>query len=123
LEIGDTNNGGTMKEVMVDGVKYVEESEVKQAENFNLVRSHGAGVFAGEIVRRDGKEVEMKNAIRIWYWDGAASLSQLAKEGTTAPQNCKFCVPVSVTLLDVIEILKCTDKARESIQAVKSWKR
>jgi hypothetical protein len=64
----------------------------------------------------------MINARRLWYWDGAASLSQLAMEGVTKPQNCKFAMPVDVELLQVIEILDVTRKAKENIEKVSIWK-
>lgn len=46
-----------------------------------MVRTYSAGVFLGTVAARDGKEVTLTNARRIWYWDGAATLSQLATEG------------------------------------------
>lgn len=65
----------------------------------------------------------MKDARRIWFWAGAASLSQLAKDGTTDPSSCKFTVTVdSITILDAIEIIPCTDKAIKSIEDVEVWK-
>ena len=47
-----------------------------------IVRTYSAGVFAGNLKSRDGKEVTLTNARRLWYWSGAASLSQLAVAGT-----------------------------------------
>ncbi len=89
-----------------------------------MVRTYSAGVFAGTVVSRKGKEVELKNARRIWYWDGAASLSQLATEGTKKPENCKFPVPVaSVLLTEVVEIIPITLAARKSIAAVPVWQK
>jgi hypothetical protein len=65
----------------------------------------------------------MRNARRIWYWEGAASLSQLAMEGSSKPQNCKFPAPVDrVELLQVIEILDVTEKAKQNIESVIVWK-
>jgi hypothetical protein len=88
-----------------------------------IVRTYSAGVFAGFLDSRDGKEVFLKKARRLWYWAGAASLSQLAMEGTSKPDECKFpCSVDSVTLLEAIEILDCTDKAKASIEAVPIWK-
>lgn len=88
-----------------------------------IVRTYSAGVFAGELESRKGQEVVMRNARRIWYWDGAASLSQLANEGTSKPQNCKFPAPVDrVELLQAIEILDVTPAARKNIEAVPVWK-
>jgi hypothetical protein len=87
-----------------------------------MVRTYSAGVFAGIIVKRKGKEVLLKNARRIWYWDGAASLSQLATSGTSKPQNCKFPAPVaSVLLTEVIEIIPITLAAKKSIAEVPRW--
>jgi hypothetical protein len=89
-----------------------------------IVRTHSAGIFAGELESRNGKEVVLLNARRIWYWDGAASLSQLAMEGTKCPENCKFpCEVNRVELLEAIEILDVTEKAKESIKNVPIWER
>lgn len=87
-----------------------------------ICRTYSAGVFAGELVSRNGREVVLKNARRLWYWKGAASLSQLAQEGTSDPKGCKFpCEVDRVELLEAIEILDVTPKARESIKSVKVW--
>lgn len=89
-----------------------------------IVRCNRAGVFYGTLSEKEGQEVELKDCRRIWYWDGAASLHQLAAEGTTAPSNCKFTMRVeSIVLTEAIEIIPCTDKAIESIEAVEEWKR
>jgi hypothetical protein len=92
-------------------------------ELYVIVRTHSAGVFAGEFVSRKGREVILANARRLWYWAGAASLSQLAVTGTSRPGACKFPVEVSkVELLEVIEILDVTPAAQASIKAVPIWK-
>ena len=89
-----------------------------------IVRCDRSGVFYGGIELRNGQEVTMRNARCLWYWDGAASLLQLAKEGTTKPRNCKFTVYVDeLTVVDAIEILPCTDKAADSIEGVSEWRR
>ena len=89
-----------------------------------LVRTYSAGVFVGELIRRDGKEVELNNARRIWYWSGAATLSQLAMEGTSDPNNCKFPRAVeSIILTEVIEIIPITEQAKTSIYGVPVWKK
>jgi len=88
-----------------------------------LVRGDRSGVFFGELIERNCQEVELKNCRRIWYWDGAASISQLAKEGTKIPDNCKFTVTVEkIIITDAIEIILCTDESITSIEGVKEWK-
>lgn len=89
-----------------------------------IVRTYSAGVFYGELVKKDGKEVELKNARRIWYWSGAASLSQLAMSGTSDPSNCKFPEAAArVILTEAIEILETTKRAQKSIEGVEIWKK
>ena len=88
-----------------------------------IVRTYSAGVFAGELKSRKGQEVVLTNARRIWYWAGASSLSQLAVDGTSKPDECKFpCEVPKVELLQAIEILDVTEKAKDSIKAVPVWK-
>jgi hypothetical protein len=88
-----------------------------------IVRTYSAGVFAGELESRNGQEVVLRNARRLWYWAGAASLSQLAMEGTKIPESCKFPQEVDrVELLQAIEILDVTKAARINIAGVEVWK-
>ena len=87
-----------------------------------IVRTYSAGVFLGTVAERNGKEAVLTNARRIWYWDGAASLSQLALDGTSKPENCKFPAAVpQVLLTEVIEIIPASEKAINSITAVPVW--
>jgi len=114
--------------ISINGVEYVKTTDVKEmakTENglkYVLIRTQNAGVFAGHLESRTGQEVVLRNARRIWYWDGAASLSQLAMEGTKKPENCKFpCEVDTVNLMQVIEVIDCTEKAKKSIKGVKVW--
>lgn len=92
-------------------------------ETRKIIRANGAGVFFGEVNKIEGSTVTLTNARRLWYWDGAASLSQLAQEGTSKPSNCKFPVAIDeVIVFNVLEILSVTDKAAKSIDGVKVWK-
>ena len=88
-----------------------------------IIRGDRSGVEFGELVEQNCSVVTLNNARRLWYWAGAASLSQLAMEGTKRPQDCKFTVTVSsITILDAVEIIPCTDKAIKSIEEVDEWK-
>lgn len=90
-----------------------------------IVRTYSAGVFAGNLKSKDDvtRSVVLENARRIWKWEGAASLSQLAMEGTKKPEECKFPCPVdSIQLFEVIEILDTTAQAEKSIKEVFEWK-
>lgn len=92
--------------------------------DYIICRTYSAGVFAGTLVSRKGQEVELKNARRLWYWDGAASLSQLSQEGVKKPEDCKFpCEVPTVILTQAIELLPVSKQARQSIAGVAVWKR
>ncbi len=108
-------------ELVISGVTYIKK-EAMADKCYCIVRTYSAGVFAGNLVERDGKEGIVTNDRRLWRWAGAASLSKLEMEGTSDPENCKFpCVVDKVILTEIIEVIPCTKKARASIQAVKIW--
>jgi hypothetical protein len=89
-----------------------------------IVRTNKAGVFFGKIEKKDGNTVTLSSARRLWYWEGAASLSELAQFGTASVSGCKFpCAVDEVELFDVLEILSVTNEAAASIDGVKEWKR
>ena len=119
-----------INEIEINGVEYIRKDQVSAATVTNIdgkpyviVRTYSAGVFAGYLDERNGKEAKILNARRLWYWKGAASLSQLAVDGTSCPDECKFPVVVpSIELTEVIEILVCSEKSKKSIDGVKVWK-
>lgn len=95
----------------------------KKKAKYSIIRCNGAGVFMAQIVSRKGTGAKLKDSRRLWYWSGAASLSQLAVEGTKKPSECKF--PVAMPeqeVMNIIEIIPMTDAAVESIKAVPVWK-
>ena len=89
-----------------------------------VVRTDRAGAWVGNLISRNGTEAVLENARRLWYWDGAVSLSQLAIDGVSKPENCKFPESVKELLvMGVIEIIPLTDKAVKSINEVAIWKK
>lgn len=117
-----------MSTITIDGIEFVPKSEVSsEAPSVNglpyrIVRTYSAGVFAGYVKKHDGQNVVLLNARRLWYWSGAASLSQLANDGVKTPASCKFPTEVSqIELTQAIEILAVTEKAKKSIDSVKVW--
>ena len=123
-----------METMTINGEEWVKKSTIPQQEERELsvnleglkycvVRTYSAGAFAGYVKERKGKETTLLKARRLWYWDGAASLSELAMHGVARPRNCKFPCPVEeVELTEVIEVIPATVKARKSIEGVKEWK-
>lgn len=91
-----------------------------------IVRTYSAGVHAGFLESLEGKQAVLRDARRIWWWTGAASLSQLAAEGTSKPKDCKFSVPTQrITLTEAIEVIETSaeiPEGRLSVQEVPAWK-
>mgnify|MGYP006291046313 CR=1 FL=1 len=118
----------SVNEITINGKQYVEKGTTAPAQNtdglqYVIARTYSAGVFAGYLKQRNGTECELLNARRLWYWDGAATLSELSVKGVGKPENCKFPEEVpSVILTETIEILPCSEQAMTSIKDVKIWK-
>ena len=103
----------------------MEIKKENKGKTYCIVRTYSAGVFAGLFDRNiKGKEGTVFNARRIFYWDGACSLSQLANEGTKKPDECKFAQEVAeVDLKEIIEVIPTTETARKNIADVKVWEK
>ena len=122
------------KEINVDGSNacdvYLYHNGESQKENipaewgqYVIVRTYSAGVFAGYLEKRNGKEGTIRKARRLWMWYGAASLSQLAVDGVSLPNECKFpCEVDKIEVTEIVEVVYTTEKARLSIASVPIWK-
>ena len=124
-----------IKEVEINGILYVPKgTNENQLAKPNvdglkavLIRSYAAGVHFGWLRDQEfteaGKVVTLVNTRRIWYWDGAASLSQVALEGVKKPESCKFSVMIDENeIVNVIETIPLTEKALDNLLKVAIWK-
>lgn len=104
--------------VPTDSVKAIAEPGMR----FCIVRTYSAGVHAGYVKQQNGKEVTLVNARRLWKWAGAFTLSEMAVSGVSKPSECKFATAVpEIILTEAIEIIPCTEKAKEIILGVKDY--
>jgi len=86
-----------------------------KAKSVVLVRTYSAGVHVGTLVKREGKEVELADARRIWYWKGANTLHEVALKGVG--KGSRISDPVgSILLTEAIELIPVTDEAIQSIE-------
>ena len=118
------------KTIKIDDVEYVRKDEISQkAESVDgmecvIVRTYSAGVFMGYLEKREGQEVILRKARMLWKWDGATTLSQIAEDGVSKPENCMFPQETQrILLLNAISIYSVTEKAKKSIDGVKVWKK
>lgn len=119
-----------MKEINIDGTIYVPKDEATSAQfahdaeglPYVVIRTYSAGVHAGYLKHRDGKEVLLYNSRRLWKWAGAFTLSEIAVNGVSNPGECRFATTLpEIILTEAIEIIKCTEKARKIIEEVEDY--
>ena len=90
--------------------------------SYVIARTYSAGVFAGTLVSRDGREVVLSGARRLWRWVGAASLSELAVKGPGSLSESRFPAEVPTVLLtECIELLPVSAEAQARIAEVPIW--
>lgn len=78
---------------------------------FVLIRTINAGVHFGTLEEREGQEVRLSEAQRLWSWQGALSLSEIAMIGIKM-NGSKISVPVDeIILTQAIEIIRISSKS------------
>ena len=88
-----------------------------------IVRTFSAGVHYGEVAEKDGKEIILKNARRLWYWktsNKGISLSEVANSGLA--KDSKVCEAVEAIWLEAVEIIPCTKESIKNIEAQDVYK-
>jgi hypothetical protein len=101
----------------------MEEKTATKELPYVIARCYRAGVHAGELVRFEGQEVELRNSRRIWYWKGAASLSELAAYGMKYPEECKFgCELKRIIVTDCCELIYTHKEGEEAIRKCPEWR-
>lgn len=88
-----------------------------------IVRTYSAGVWFGEVAKKSGNEVILKNARRMWYWHAAESisLSAVALYGINQDKS-KIVAAVPAVWLEAIELIPASDKAITSIEGAPNVK-
>lgn len=99
----------------------------QKALEYVIVRCSRAGVHAGMLASVGKDFVVLHQARRLWYWNGAATLSELAVHGLNPAKSSssKFSVRVPEQRLareDVCEIIVCQPAGRASIEGVPEWR-
>ena len=88
-----------------------------------IVRADKAGVFFGTLVAKNGLEVQLTKARKLYYWSGANAVEQIALEGVKDPSKCKFTVENDeIVISNYIQINTCTEKAIKNIEKIPVWK-
>lgn len=81
-----------------------------------VVRTYSAGVHIGEVIRQDKEQVDLKNSRRLWKWQGAFTLSEVATKGVSSESRIAVEIPF-IRLTNAIEIIPCSKKALKTFEA------
>lgn len=83
-----------------------------------LIRTYSAGVHFGSLIERNGQEVALADARRIWSWQGRNTLNEIALHGVGKGSRVSEAVP-RIELTQAIEVIDCSAEAVENLQAGK----
>jgi len=116
--------------ISIDGVDYVRADKNKLAKDLKgmkycVVRTYSAGVHIGYVEEfgvKQPQHIKLINSRRLHYWNGAASLSQVAMDGVDDASRIAVEIP-EIELTDVIEVISCSEKAAEFFKGAKEWKK
>jgi hypothetical protein len=97
-----------MQNITINGVDYVRADSIVTNRPLGpevIIRTYSAGVHIGTIISREGREVKLANARRLWSWAGAFTLNAVAAKGVDRKES-RISIPIEeITLLEVIEII------------------
>lgn len=108
-------------EITINGEVYVKKIPLTDTVKHVLVRTYSAGVHFGELVKREGQDIELRNARRIWSWKGANTLSDIAEKGLNGKESKISLTVSSIILTQAIEIMPISASALKNLSEVAEW--
>lgn len=92
-----------------------------QTDKYFIVRTDRAGVFFGKIKENKMSSIIMQDVRKIYYWEGAAAVEQIAVDGVN--DNSRLTVTIDeMEIASPIQIIPCTDKAEKNLKSIKEWR-
>lgn len=79
-----------------------------------LVRTYSAGVHIGTLENKEGTNVLLSSAHRIWKWSDAFTLSEVATKGI-GPESRVSCKVDFIELTQAVEIIPVSAAAFETV--------
>ena len=88
-----------------------------------IIRTYSAGVFFGELFKKSGNEVILKNARRLYSWKAAESITLQAVALHGINENgSRIVEAVPYQWMEAIEIIPCSKKSIDSLEGAKNAK-
>lgn len=119
----DQLNEGQLKDIIAAllnrELRLNKESPKSLYENFIgkycIIRTYSAGVHVGVVVQQEGTIVELKDAKRIWRWEGANTLHEISLHGLSSGSKLSEEIP-TILLTEAVETIPCSQKAKQIIR-------
>ena len=116
--------------IKIDDVEYIRADQKQLAKDLDgmkycVIRTYSAGVHIGYVKEfgiKQPQHAKLINSRRLHYWDGAASLSQVAMDGVNSSSRIAMELP-EIELTDVIEVIPCSEEATKFFKGAKIWKK
>lgn len=83
-----------------------------------VVRTYSAGVHIGTVEAKSGTNVILKGARRLWKWNGAFTLSEVATAGISKSGSRMSVAVEIIELTEAVELIPTTEAARATYEAV-----
>ena len=117
--------------LMINEVKYIRADQPRLAAEVDglkycVLRTYSAGVHIGylaEFGKKHPQHAKLLRSRRLHYWEGAASLSQVALDGVD-PNKSRIAMELpEIELTDVIEVIPCSKLSADFFQKAAAWKK
>jgi len=97
----------------IDDVEYVRKDSIENQKTGPevIIRTYSAGVHIGTIKSKEGQEVVLTNARRLWKWSGAFTLNEVATNGVNRKESRISCNVPEITLawIEIIPVVEGVD--------------
>jgi hypothetical protein len=91
--------------------------------SYSIIRSDRFGVYFAEVKEQTETKIVLKNARNIHYWEGAASVLQIANDPTKLKSSTRITVSVDeLSITDNVMVIPCTEVAEKFLKEFPVWK-
>jgi hypothetical protein len=92
----------------------------KNKKPFVVVRTYSAGVHFGTLESRAGQEVVLSDARRLWRWNGANTLNEVATKGVDVKNSKVSESAPLIELTQAIEVIHTSDAGETALRSA-TW--
>ncbi|MCK4500930.1 hypothetical protein KAU11_10550 [Candidatus Babeliales bacterium] len=91
---------------------------------YSILRCDKAGTYIAIVGNTKNGKTELLNARKIYYWEGANTVEDIATFGTVRPEGCRLTVTIKSIIVrssDIYEEIIATEEATRVLLGIKDW--